>query len=108
MSQPPPPYEPTPGENESQADSPADSVISNVQDRERLLKRAETLRDKADETDKRRAVLKRAYEDARRTGQHWEAFRLKHEMDRAVQETRELHAKAARRFYQGASIVLGP
>ncbi|KAJ8472734.1 hypothetical protein ONZ51_g8331 [Trametes cubensis] len=108
MSQPPPPYEPTPGENESQADSPADSIISNVQDRERLLKRAETLRDKADETDKRRAVLKRAYEDARRTGQHWEAFRLKHEMDRAVQETRELHAKAARRFYQAHNMKPQP
>ena len=50
-----------------------------------------------------RARLKREYEAARRNREHWAAFRLKYEMDRAEKETRELHAKAARRFYRGTS-----
>ena len=106
-SEPPPAYEQTPGQQEEGEDgsgenTPAASVISNSGDRQRLLQRAESLRSVADEADKRRARLKREYEEARRNKEHWTAFRLKHEMDRAGKETRELHAKAARRFYQGA------
>ncbi|KAI0744147.1 hypothetical protein C8Q80DRAFT_1185313 [Daedaleopsis nitida] len=97
-AEPPPAYEPTPGTVDE--DTPAGSVISNLGDRQRLLQRAESLRTIADESDKRRGQLKRDYEAARRNRDWWGAFRLKHEMDRAEKETRELHAKAARRFYQ--------
>lgn len=105
MSEPPPAYEQTPGEAEdgSGSNTPAQSVISHAGDRTRLLQRAESFRSTADEVDKRRAQLKRELEEARRYKDHWAAFRLKHEIDRAEKETKELHAKAARRFYQGAS-----
>lgn len=99
-TEPPPAYEPTPGTIEE--NTPEGSVISNAADRTRLLHRAESFRNDAEEADKRRAALKREYEDARRRRDHWNAFRLKHEMDRAEKERRELHAKAARRFFQGA------
>ena len=107
MSEPPPAYEQTPGQAEDDGDSgnssntPAQSVISHAGDRTRLLQRAESFRSTADEVEKRRAQLKRELEEARRSRDHWAAFRLKHEVDRAEKETRELHAKAARRFYQG-------
>ena len=103
-TEPPPAYEPTPGEGSSSgANTPIESVVSNAGDRQRLLRRAESFRNEADEADKRRARLKREYEAARRNREHWAAFRLKYEMDRAEKETRELHAKAARRFYRGTS-----
>ncbi|KAI8992979.1 hypothetical protein BD414DRAFT_482941 [Trametes punicea] len=114
MSQPPPPYEQTPGENAEEREragsegTPAASVISNVNDRERLLQRAESLRSDADKADKRRTELKRKLEDARRNGQFWEAFRLKQEMERAAHEVRELHAKAAKRFYQAHNMKPQP
>lgn len=100
------------GENRlSQVESdgtPAASVISNVGDRTRLLQRAESLRSIADEADKRRAELGKQLQDARRNRDFWAAFRVKHEMDRAAHDARELHAKAARRFYQGmrADLIL--
>ncbi|KAI0775769.1 hypothetical protein BD413DRAFT_531378 [Trametes elegans] len=112
LTEPPPAYEPTPGEtaaargeagegDERNSDgTPAGSVISNAHDRSRLLQRAESLRSIADEADKRRTELGRALQDARRNRDFWAAFRLKHEMDRAAHDARELHAKAARRFYQ--------
>ncbi|TBU45768.1 hypothetical protein BD309DRAFT_955367 [Dichomitus squalens] len=106
-SEPPPAYEQTPGqqeEDESGENTPAASVISNAADRQRLLQRAESLRSVADEADKRRSRLKREYEEARRNRENWTAFRLKHEMDRAEKETRELHAKAARRFYRAHNL----
>ena len=104
MTEPPPAYEQTPGqEEELDANSPAQSVLSHAGDRQRLLQRAESFRSTADEVDKRRSQLRRELEDARRNRDHWTAFRLKHEVERAEKETKELHAKAARRFYQGAS-----
>ncbi|KAI0692025.1 hypothetical protein C8T65DRAFT_670167 [Cerioporus squamosus] len=91
MSAPPPPYEHTPGTvPEEDEDTPAG----------RLLQRAESFRSIADETDKRRQQLRREWQDAKRNREWWTAFRLKHEIDRAEKETKELHAKAARRFYQ--------
>ncbi|PIL35818.1 hypothetical protein GSI_01478 [Ganoderma sinense ZZ0214-1] len=107
MSEPPPAYEQTPGQEEmdSGSNTPAQSVLSHSGDRQRLLQRAESFRSTADEVDKRRARLKRELEEARRGRDHWAAFKLKHEVERAEKETQELHAKAARRFYQGASCV---
>ena len=103
MTEPPPAYEQTPGqEEELDVNSPAQSVLSHAGDRQRLLQRAESFRGTADEVDKRRSQLRRELEDARRNRDHWTAFRLKHEVERAEKETKELHAKAARRFYQGA------
>lgn len=105
MSAPPPPYEHTPGTvPEDDENTPAGSVISNLGDRQRLLQRAESFRSIADESEKRRQQLKRDWQDAKRNREYWAAFRLKHEMDRAEKETKELHAKAARRFYQGMLI----
>ncbi|KAI0745953.1 hypothetical protein C8Q76DRAFT_705560 [Earliella scabrosa] len=101
-SEPPPAYEPTPGEADD--DTPAGSVVSNAGDRQRLLQRAESLRSIADQTDKRRTQLRRELEAARRNRDWWGAFRIKHEMARAEKETRELHAKAARRFYQAHNL----
>ncbi|KAI0675349.1 hypothetical protein C8Q78DRAFT_1075638 [Trametes maxima] len=106
ITEPPPAYESTPGEKEEKTSqggtdgTPAASVISNAGDRSRLLHRAESYRSMADEEDKRRADLNRALQDARRNRDFWAAFRLKHEVDRAAHDARELHAKAARRFYQ--------
>ncbi|EIW63262.1 uncharacterized protein TRAVEDRAFT_161434 [Trametes versicolor FP-101664 SS1] len=100
------------GENRlSQVESdgtPAGSVISNVNDRTRLLQRAESLRSIADEADKRRAELGKQLQDARRNRDFWAAFRVKHEMDRAAHDARELHAKAARRFYQAHNMKPQP
>ena len=98
-TEPPPAYEQT--EAGSGENTPAESVISYAGDRQKVIRRAESFRNDAAEADKRRARLKREFETARRERNHWAAFRLKHEMERAVQETRELHAKAARRFYHG-------
>ncbi|TFK91354.1 hypothetical protein K466DRAFT_515549 [Polyporus arcularius HHB13444] len=101
MSAPPPPYEHTPGTiPEEDVNTPVESVISNVGDRQRLLQRAESFRSIADETERRRQQLKKEWQDAKRNREWWTAFRLKHEMDRAEKETKELHAKAARRFYE--------
>ncbi|KAI0373989.1 hypothetical protein BV20DRAFT_961901 [Pilatotrama ljubarskyi] len=111
LTEPPPAYEHTPGENEEREASdgtPAASVISNVNDRSRLLQRAESLRSIADEADKRRTELNRALQDARRNKEYWTAFKLKHEMDRAAHDARELHAKAARRFYQAHNMKPQP
>ncbi|KAM5540285.1 hypothetical protein V8D89_006104 [Ganoderma adspersum] len=107
MTEPPPAYEQTPGQEED-VDSPAQSVLSHSGDRQRLLQRAESFRSTADEVDKRRSRLRRELEDARRNRDHWGAFRLKHEVDRAEKETKELHAKAARRFYQAHNLKPEP
>ncbi|KAH9858666.1 hypothetical protein C2E23DRAFT_891524 [Lenzites betulinus] len=114
----PPPYEYPLGEGGGGAadriervdseGTPAASVISNVDDRSHLLRRAESLRSIADEADKRRTELNRELQDARRSRDHWSAFRLKHEMDRAAHDARELHAKAARRFYQAHNMKPQP
>ncbi|KAI0630407.1 hypothetical protein C8Q77DRAFT_1219953 [Trametes polyzona] len=99
------------GDRNSLAESdgtPAASVISNVNDRSRLLQRAESLRSIADEADKRRTELGRELQEARRNRDFWAAFRLKHEMDRAAHDARELHAKAARRFYQAHNMKPQP
>ncbi|KAI0823691.1 hypothetical protein BC628DRAFT_1411449 [Trametes gibbosa] len=114
----PPPYEYPIGEGDagaadraSRAESqgtPAESVVSNPDDRSHLLRRAESLRSIADEADKRRTALNRELQDARRNRDHWSAFRLKHEMDRAAHDARELHAKAARRFYQAHNMKPQP
>ena len=108
MSEPPPAYEHTPGQEEdgSGSNTPAGSIISHAGDRKRLLQRAESLRSTADDVDKRRSQLKRDYDAARRNREHWTAFRLKHEMERAEKETKELHAKAARRFYRGTLFLV--
>lgn len=98
-SEPPPAYEHTPGEQDD--DTPGGSVISNLGDRQRLLQRAESLRSIADQSEKRRTQLRKELEAARRNREWWNAFRLKHEMDMAEKETRDMHAKAARRFYRG-------
>ena len=104
MSEPPPAYEQTPGQEERpDMKSLAPSVLSHAGDRQRLLQQALSFRSTADEVDKRRSQLRRELEDARRNRDHWTAFRLKHKLERAEKETKELHAKAARRFYQGAS-----
>ncbi|KAI0358495.1 hypothetical protein OH77DRAFT_1420892 [Trametes cingulata] len=111
ITEPPPAYEHTLGENEEREGSdgtPAGSIISNVNDRSRLLQRAESLRSIADEADKRRTELNKALQDARRNKQFWTAFKLKHEMDRAAHDARELHAKAARRFYQAHNMKPQP
>ncbi|KAI0779419.1 hypothetical protein C8Q74DRAFT_1258812 [Fomes fomentarius] len=101
-SEPPPAYEHTPGEHDD--DTPGGSVISNLGDRQRLLQRAESLRSIADQSEKRRTQLRKELEAARRNREWWNAFRLKHEMDMAEKETREMHAKAARRFYRAHNL----
>ncbi|KAH9942414.1 uncharacterized protein BXZ73DRAFT_40879 [Epithele typhae] len=113
-TEPPPAYERTPGDGEVQPpeepddDTPGASVLSGDGDRQRLLQRAESLRTDADVADKRRAQLRKELETAKRSQDHWAAFRLKHEMARAEKETKELHAKAARRFYRAHNLKPEP
>lgn len=79
-----------------------ESVISG-HSRNSIVTRADTLRSQADLEEKTSAALKMQYERARQEGDYWAAFRLKVERDKAEQNAKQLHEKAAKRYFKGSS-----
>lgn len=100
---PPPKYEVTPRSLAKELAEDNESSISG-HSRQSIVTRADTLRSQAELVEKTRTDLHRRYEQARRDGDYWAAFRLKVEQDRAEQTAKQLHDKAARRYWKGLSV----
>ncbi|OCH93727.1 hypothetical protein OBBRIDRAFT_789931 [Obba rivulosa] len=109
-SNPPPPYENPIAVAEDKPrydDTPSESVISG-HSRNEIIKKADALRDEAQQAEKKRSQLKMQQEQARASGQIWEAFRLKVEYDQTERSARQLHEKAARRYYKAHNLKPEP
>ncbi|PCH36144.1 hypothetical protein WOLCODRAFT_126773 [Wolfiporia cocos MD-104 SS10] len=107
---PPPPYPPEP-DLEDIPDDPSEGTAASVitaHTHSGIVRRADTLREQADALEANRKWLEREWQEAQRGGEHWRAFQLKVERDQAEVTSRELHAKAERRYYQAHNMTPQP
>ncbi|KAI0916416.1 hypothetical protein AcW1_008853 [Taiwanofungus camphoratus] len=106
---PPPSYdqaEQVAADNRSNADTEAGESDITAHSRDAIITRADDLRKQAEDAMATMSRLKREYEEANRNKEYWSAFRLKVECERAKEDAKLLHAKAARRYWTGIMHLL--
>ncbi|KAL6300455.1 hypothetical protein BKA93DRAFT_829049 [Sparassis latifolia] len=81
----------------------AESVISG-HSKSIIVAKADELRKQAAEEEVLRARLRRECSEARRNHQYWKAFQLNVEIKEAEENAKQLHAKAARRYYKAHNL----